>query len=262
MSDAPALKAASIGVAMGRTGTEVTKEAADIIVTDGNFASIVSAIEEGRWVYENVAKTLGYLLVGNAGELMVMFAAGLAGWPIPLLPIQLLWINLVTDGLPALALATDAMDPAILQRPPRRPDAEVMDRPFLRRTMFRGLLTAAVALTAFSWEYYSDAGGAKARNAAFFVLVLEELLRSFSARSDTKTVFELGLFSNVRLIGIVMVSLFLQFLLHTVPFLQSAFGTQPASLLEYSVWIALAAAPLTVIEAGKLLRRGRPAVAP
>jgi P-type Ca2+ transporter type 2C len=259
MSDAPALKAASIGVAMGRTGTEVTKEAADIIVTDGNFASIVSAIEEGRWVYENVAKTLGYLLVGNAGELMVMFAAGLAGWPIPLLPIQLLWINLVTDGLPALALATDAMDPAILQRPPRRPDAEVMDRPFLRRTMFRGLLTAAVALIAFSREYYSGAGGAKARN-AFFVLVLEELLRSFSARSDTKTVFELGLFSNLRLIGIVMASLCLQFLLHTVPMLQTTFGTQPASLVEYSVWIALAAAPLTIIETGKVLKRRSVAV--
>ena len=106
-------------MAMGLTGTEVTKEAADIIITDDNFASIVAAVEEGRGIYDNIAKTLRYLMAGNAGELIVMFIAALVGWPLPLLPIQLLWINLVTDGLPALALATDPIDPEVLTRPPR-----------------------------------------------------------------------------------------------------------------------------------------------
>ena len=121
VNDAPALKEASIGVAMGVTGTEVTKEAAAIIITDDNFASIVAAVEEGRGIYDNIAKTLAYLLGGNVGELAVMFVAALVGWPLPLLPIQLLWINLVTDGLPALALATDPIDPGVLTRPPRPP---------------------------------------------------------------------------------------------------------------------------------------------
>ena len=121
VNDAPALKEASIGVAMGLTGTEVTKEAASIIITNDNFASIVAAVEEGRGIYDNIVKTLAYLLGGNAGELTIMFIAALIGWPLPLLPIQLLWINLVTDGLPALALATDPIDPGVLTRPPRLP---------------------------------------------------------------------------------------------------------------------------------------------
>jgi len=117
VNDAPALKEASIGVAMGINGTEVTKEAADLIIADDNFASIVAAVEEGRGIYDNIAKTLAYLLAGNAGELAVMFLAALVGWSLPLLPIQLLWINLVTDGLPALALATDPIDPGVLTPP-------------------------------------------------------------------------------------------------------------------------------------------------
>ena len=129
VNDAPALKEASIGIAMGITGTEVTKEAADMVITDDNFASIVAAVEEGRGIYDNIPKTLGYLLAGNAGELAVMLVAGLVGWPLPLLPIQLLWINLVTDGLPALALATDPIDPGVLDRPPRRPERSIAGPP-------------------------------------------------------------------------------------------------------------------------------------
>ena len=130
-----------------------------------------------------------------------------------------------------------------------------MDGSFLRRIVFRGFLTGAVALIAFSSAYYSGAGEARARNAAFFALVAEELLRSFSARSETRTIFEMGLFSNMRLIGIVAVSFVLQVLLHTVPMLQSVFETQPVSPLQYFAYTGLAAGPLTIIEAGKFFRR-------
>ena len=154
VNDAPALKEASIGVAMGISGSEVTKEAADIIITDDNFASIVAAVEEGRGIYDNIAKTLAYLLAGNAAELMVMLVAALVGWPLPLLPLHLLWINLVTDGLPALALATDPIDPNVLTRPPRPPRAQLIDRDFLRITALTGFLTALAALAAFAYEFY------------------------------------------------------------------------------------------------------------
>src|SRR5262249_55248215 len=184
---------------MGISGTEVTKEAADLIITDDNFASIVAAVEEGRGIYDNIAKTLGYLLAGNSGELAVMLIASLVGWPLPLLPIQLLWINLITDGLPALALATDPIDPPVLTRPPRRQDAQLIDRTFLQRIVLTGVLTAGVALIAFSYEFYADNNVEDARNAAFSALVIAELLRSFGARSETQTIWQVGLFSNMRL---------------------------------------------------------------
>jgi Ca2+-transporting ATPase len=206
VNDAPALKEASIGIAMGITGTEVTKEAADIIITDDNFASIVAAVEEGRGIYDNIAKTLAYLLAGNAGELTVMLIAALLGWPLPLLPLHLLWINLVTDGLPALALATDPVEPGVLNRPPRHPEAQLMDREFLRLTALTGVLTAGVTLAAFAYELYVDADLEQARDAAFTVLVIAELMRSFGARSNVMTVWQVGLLSNIRLFLIVMAS--------------------------------------------------------
>jgi Ca2+-transporting ATPase len=255
VNDAPALKEAAIGIAMGITGTEVTKEAADMVITDDNFASIVDAIEEGRGIYDNIAKTLTYLLGGNAGELGVMLLAALAGTPLPLLPVQLLWVNLVTDGLPALALATDTIDPDVLQRPPRRPDAQLTDRTFLGNTVFIGCLTATVTLAAFGYELYRGHGGAAARSAAFAVLVFEELLRSFSARSDTRTVWELGLFSNLRLVAVVALTLVLQLAIHATPGLRAVFGTQAMSFGQCAAWLALAALPVSILEVRKLLRR-------
>jgi len=253
VNDAPALKEASIGVAMGLSGTEVTKEAADLIITDDNFASIVAAVEEGRGIYDNIAKTLAYLLAGNAGELVVMFIAALVGWPLPLLPIQLLWINLVTDGLPALALATDPIDPNVLTRPPRRQDAQLLDWVFLKRITLIGSLTASVALTAFAYELYADSSLAQARNAAFSALVIAELLRSFGARSEVHTVFQIGLFSNMRLFAIVAISLALQLLIHHLPVLERLFGTEPLSLAQCAAWVVLGIIPLLVIELEKVL---------
>jgi Ca2+-transporting ATPase len=255
VNDAPALKEASIGVAMGITGTEVTKEAADIIITDDNFASIIAAVEEGRGIYDNIAKTLAYLLAGNAGELIVMFIATLVGWPLPLLPIQLLWINLVTDGLPALALATDPIDPGVLTHPPRHPEAELVDWNFLQRIALTGCLTAAVALSAFAYEVYIDANLDQARDAAFSTLVIAELLRAFGARSDMRTVWQVGLFSNMRLFVIVASSFALQLAIHHLPTLQTLFRIEPISLGQCAAWIALGSVPLIALELRKVLFR-------
>jgi Ca2+-transporting ATPase len=257
VNDAPALKEASIGVAMGITGTEVTKEAAAIIITDDNFASIVAAVEEGRGIYDNITKTLAYLLAGNTGELAIMFIAALVGWPLPLLPIQLLWINLVTDGLPALALATDPIDPGVLTRPPRRPEAQLIDWAFGKRIALIGCLTAGVALSAFAYEWYIDQNLADARDAAFSVLVIEELLRSFSMRSDARTVWQVGLWSNMQLCVVVVVSFALQLAIHHLPALQALFGTSPISLGQCVAWLALGSLPLLVLELRKVLQHSR-----
>ncbi len=226
-----------------------------MVITDDNFASIVAAVEEGRGIFENVAKTFSYLLAGNAGELVLMLAATLAGYPLPLLPIQLLWINLVTDGLPALALATDPIDPAVLDRPPRASVAELLDRSQLASIALTGCLTAAVAFAVFVFEMGSHGQLATARNAAFSTLVIAELLRAFGARSEVKLVPEIGLFSNLRLFAIVAASFALQIWIHHWPPLGRLFGTEPISLAQCVAWIALGSLPLLALEARKWVRR-------
>ncbi len=257
VNDAPALKEASIGVAMGIAGTEVTRQAADIVLADDNFASIVAAVEEGRGVYDNIVKTLGYLMAGNAGELLVMLVAALVGWPLPLLPTQLLWINLVTDGLPALALATDPVDSDVLVRPPRAPSAEIMDRGFIVRVALIGCMTAAVTLTAFGLELHATGSAAAARSAGFFVLVTEELLRSFGSRSMERSMFEASAPSTLRLLAIVAGSFALQLAITQSETLQPIFGTQSLSLTGCVEEVMLAALPLAVLESVKLARRIR-----
>jgi Ca2+-transporting ATPase len=255
VNDAPALKEASIGVAMGLTGTEVTKEAADIILTDDNFASLVSAVEEGRGIYDNISKTLAYLLAGNAGELAVMLVAAIVGWPLPLLPLHLLWINLVTDGLPALALATDPISPDVLRRPPRRSQAELLDRAFLRLTLLTGFLTASVSLSAFAYELYLDGSLEQARDAAFTTLVFAELLRAFGARSGTRTVWQVGLFSNLKLFLIVAISLSIQYGIHHIPALQALFSIEPVTLKQCLAWTGIGFIPVIILELRKLIHR-------
>jgi Ca2+-transporting ATPase len=257
VNDAPALREADIGVAMGITGTEVTKAAADLIITDDNFASIVAAVEEGRGVYDNIAKALAYLLAGNTAELAVMLVAAVVGWPLPLLPLHLLWINLVTDGLPALALATDPVEPDVLKRPPRRPEADLLDRRALRHITLLGGLTAATTLGAFGWEWLVGGNIGHARDAAFTVLVMAELLRSLGARSTTRTVWQMGLRSNLRLAAVVAVGFALQLAIHHVPWAQTLFGIAPISLGQCLAWAGLAAVPLILLEIGKVLGRPR-----
>lgn len=257
VNDAPAIKEAFIGVAMGIAGTEVTKEAADIIITDDNFASIVAAVEEGRGIYDNIAKTLGYLLGGNTGELIVMLSAVLLGWPLPLLPLHLLWINLVTDGLPALALATDPIDPGVLNRPPRSSQEGLFTRDFVKLILFTGLLTAGVTLGMFAYELYINDSLEQARDAAFTTLVIAELLRSFGARSERHNLWQIGLLSNMRLFLIVAVSFALQLAMHYIPMLQALLRIEPVTLNQCAAWIAVGFIPLVLLELRKVIRRYR-----
>ena len=189
VNDAPALREAHIGIAMGRTGTEVTREASDMVLADDNFASIIAAVREGRGIFDNIRKTLVYLLSGNTGELAVMLVAALAGWPLPLLPLHLLWINVVTDGLPALALAVDPPEEDVLRRPPRHPDEPMLGRREWQFIVATGLLQAATTLGIFVWALNAR-DLVEARNLAFSVLVFAELFRAFAARSNTRLFWE------------------------------------------------------------------------
>ncbi|HEY8206476.1 MAG TPA: cation-translocating P-type ATPase, partial [Myxococcaceae bacterium] len=234
VNDAPALKEAHIGIAMGKGGTEVTREASDMVLADDNYASIVAAVREGRGIYENIQKTLVYLLAGNAGELMLMLGASAFGLPIPLLPLHLLWINLVTDGLPALALVMDPADPELLQRPPRPLQEPILGRPQWWTIAWIGALEATLSLGVFAWALRTR-DLPHARNLAFTVVVFAELFRALASRSATRTYLEVGLWNNARLIAVVLISAGLQLAIHWVPALHPLFDISPMSAGEIGV---------------------------
>ena len=254
VNDAPAIKGADIGIAMGRTGTEVTKQAADMIVTDDNFATIVAAVEEGRGIFDNIRKTLQYLLAGNTGELLLMAVAVVAGLPAPLLPIHLLWVNLVTDGLPALCLATDPIDLEVMTRPPRGRAERITDGRFLRTMVLTGILTAAVALAVYVYML-PRSSTAIARTYAFTVLVFAELLRSFGARSERTPVWRIPLFTNVRLVVVVVLSSALQVWSQHNAALGRVLQTTPMPFADCLLLLALGTIPLAALEVMKLTRR-------
>ncbi|MFL5353498.1 cation-translocating P-type ATPase [Archangium sp.] len=254
VNDAPALREAHIGIAMGRTGTEVTREAADLVLTDDNFATIITAIREGRAIYENIRKTLVYLLVGNVGELVVMFAASLVGLPLPLLPLQLLWINLVTDSLPALALVMDPARSELLAHPPRRPDEPMLGAPQWRHILLVGALEASVVLGVFIWAdptWHLE----RARALAFSTLVFAELLRAFAARSPTRLFWEVGPLTNRVLLGVVLFSVGLQLGLYELHSARGLFGLGELYPWELGLAFALGLIPVSVLEVSKLVRR-------
>ena len=253
VNDAPAIKGADIGIAMGRSGTEVTKQASDMIITDDNFASIVAAVEEGRGIYDNIRKTLQYLLAGNTGELLLMAICVVVGYPAPLLPIHLLWVNLVTDGLPALCLATDPIDPAVMQRHPRGRSDLITDRSFLRMMGLTGLLTGGVAFAVFLYVLQSSTAE-MARTYAFTVLVFAELLRSFGGRSETKPVWRIPFFTNKNLAVVVAITLGLQVWSQHNAFLGRFLKTTSMPLADCCLLLALGAIPLIVLEMVKLVR--------
>ncbi len=254
VNDAPALREAHIGIAMGLNGTEVTREAADVVLSDDNFASIVAAVEEGRGIFDNIRKTLVYLLAGNAGELMLMFAAVLLGLPLPLLPLHLLWINLVTDGLPALALVTDPISRDVMSTPPRDPGEPILGKSQWWRIIATGLLQMLVALAVFVWAL-ENRDLTEARNLAFSTLVFAELFRAFSARSTTLPFWEVGLFTNMRLFGIVLVSIVVQLGIHHIPATQALFEISDLSLGDCALSLVAGVIPLLIAEMVKVVRR-------
>jgi len=254
VNDAPALKEAHIGIAMGRGGTEVTREASDMVLADDNYASIVAAVREGRGIYDNIQKTLVYLLAGNFGELLLMLGASALGLPIPLMPLQLLWINLVTDGLPALALVMDPAGPELLDRPPRPLTEPILGRRQWGTVAWVGGLEAALSLAVFAWAV-RHRPVEEARNLAFSVVVFAEVFRALGSRSATRTYWEVGAWSNGRLIAVVVASGGLQLLIHWVPAVQPLFDIHPISAVEILATVALGLVPVTALELSKLLSR-------
>jgi len=257
VNDAPALKEADIGVAMGITGTDVTKEVADMVITDDNFVSIVAAIEEGRGIYDNIRKFVHYLLSCNAGEILVMFVSSLIGLPPPLLPIQILWVNLVTDGLPALALGVDPVEPDIMKRPPRPTDEKVITKQRALLMLVQGAFIAVCSLTAFSFVLFVEKEGIeRARTAAFIVLSCSQLFHSFNCRNMTRSLFEIGVLTNMKLILANAVSFAAQMMVVYVPFLQQVFKTEPLGVFDWFLVVGISSLPLWAMEiikaAGKL----------
>ncbi|MCX6561666.1 MAG: calcium-translocating P-type ATPase, SERCA-type [Candidatus Aminicenantes bacterium] len=259
VNDAPAVKEADIGIAMGITGTDVTKEVSDMIITDDNFASIVAAVEEGRGIYDNIKKFIHYLLSCNTGEILVMFTSTLLGWPVPLLPIQILWVNLITDGLPALALGMDPVDPAIMERPPRRADEPIVDRVRARLMLAQGAFIALCSLLAFAFVLFVEKEGInRARTAALIALSAAQLFHAFNCRSQKTSLFKLGVFSNPKLLIANGASLVLQFAIIYIPFTQRIFKVEALGLVDVAVLLAISSFPLWAMEALKRVRRLRP----
>ncbi len=253
VNDAPALREAHIGIAMGRTGTEVTREASDVVLADDNYASIVAGVREGRGIFDNIRKAIVYLLAGNASELTVMLLAALAGLPLPLLPIHLLWINLVTDGFPALALVMDPTDEDVMRKPPRRPTEPLLGREEWFAIGLTALLQAAVTLGVFVWAL-QERDLVEARNLAFSVLVFGELFRSLAARSATKVFWHVGALGNLKLLGVVVISVLLQLAIHHVPWTQQLFQIGTLSAADCLLGFGLGLVPVTVLELVKLAR--------
>ncbi len=239
---------------MGKTGTEVTREAADMVLTDDNFASIVAAVREGRGIFDNIRKALVYLLAGNVGELAVMLFASVLGLPLPLLPLHLLWINLVTDGMPALALVMDPADDDVMKRPPRDAKEPMLARAEWSQILLTGALQTVATLGVFVWAL-QNRDLTEARSLAFSVIVFAELFRSFAARSSTRVFWEVGLFSNLTLVGVVAVSVLVQLGIHHIPATQRLFQIGSLSMSDCALGLLVGLIPVTVIELSKLARR-------
>ena len=277
VNDAPAIKRADIGVAMGITGTDVAKETADMVLTDDNYASIVAAVEQGRIIYSNIRKFVFFLLSSNVAEIMIIFLATLAGLPAPLTAIQLLWLNLITDGAPALALAVEKGDPDIMRQKPRAKNEPIVNRSMTVGLVIQTFAQTGAVLTAYvlGLIWHLEAGAVLAGNAltyvlqhdwsgvdvqtaetmAFVTLSLCELFRAYTVRSERASLFSIGVFSNRYMQYAVGLSIFLLILVVSVPFLQPIFNTHFPSLTEWIVVVGLALIPATAEEITKFFLR-------
>lgn len=266
VNDAPSLKNADIGVAMGITGTDVSKGASDMILTDDNFTTIVHAIEEGRNIYANIKKAVIFLLSCNLGEVIAIFLSVLFFWPVPLLPTQILWINLITDTLPAIALGMDPGDKDVMKRTPRDPKESFFARGAGFRAILGGVLIGLLTLGAFAYGLYehgyqmnskdiSEAAMTYARTMAFVVLAASQLFYSLTMRNSTKSILQVGLMTNKMLIGAIVIGLILQLGVISVPFLASAFKVHMLSVQDWGLVFGFALIPVLVNEFVKLLAR-------
>lgn len=264
VNDAPSLSAADIGVAMGITGTDVAKGASDMILTDDNFATIVTAIEQGRNIYNNIKKAVIFLLTCNLGEVIAMFVTLVIGWQVPLLAVQLLWINLLTDSLPAIALGMDPGDPDVMKEKPRNPKESFFANGSWLHALLGGLLIGFLTILAF-WYGYFEHGftpfdkvpadiNSYARTMAFMVLVSTQMFYSLAMRSSKKSIFTIGLFTNKYLIGAIVFGIVAQMLIIEIPFMQKAFGLQMLDLKGWIMAIFLGLVPLILNELLKLFR--------
>lgn len=257
VNDAPALKVSDIGVAMGINGTDVSKQASDMILLDDNFATIVKAIREGRHIYDNIRKFVKYIMTCNSAEIWAMFLAPLLGLPIPLLPIHILWINLVTDGLPGLALASEKTEKDIMQRPPRKTDESLFSGGMGYHIAWVGLLMAGLTLGVLFWAVETD--NPRWQTIVFTTLSFLQLAHVMAIRSETQTLFQLGIFSNRPLIGAIALTILLQLAVIYLPFANTLFKTQPLNMGELAICFGLSFVIVVAVEIEKLVKKKRPA---
>ncbi len=253
VNDAPALKRADIGVAMGITGTDVSKEAAHMILLDDNFATIVKAVKEGRKIYDNIRKFIKYLLTTNSGEIWTLFLAPLVGLPIPLLPIHILWINLVTDGLPALALSAEPAEGDVMSRPPRHPKESIFAHGLGLHAIWVGLLMGGVVLFVQAWSITT--GHSHWQTMVFTVLCLTQLGHVLAIRSEKESLFKIGLFSNKFVLGAVILTFAMQMVTIYVPFLNPIFKTEPLTFSELMLTLVLSSVVFIAVEIEKCIKR-------
>jgi P-type Ca2+ transporter type 2C len=254
VNDAPALRLAAIGVAMGRSGTDVAREAADLILMDDNFATIVSAVEGGRRIYDNIRKFTRYMLSTNSGEILTMLFAILFGLPLPLLPIQILWMNLVTDGLPALALGVEPAERDLMRRPPRPPKESLFAGGLGWHVCWVGVLMGALSIGLFAWAL-SASDLVHARTMAFFTLTVLQMSNVLAVRSERNPLWRIGLFSNPQLVGAVILTVMLQAVITYSPALQAVFHTTALTAPELLLCLLAAVTVFSAVELEKWWRR-------
>jgi Ca2+-transporting ATPase len=254
VNDAPSLKKADIGIAMGITGTDVTREAAAMTLTDDNFASIVAAVEEGRGVFDNVKKYLMYLLSSNIGEIGLMAGSALLGLPLPLTAVQILYVNLATDGLPALALSVDPPEPDLMKRKPRNPRTGIFTRPVVMLMVMGGIWSTLINLGLFTWALYSGRSLEETMTMTFVSLVLIQFFKAYNFRSDRHSVLDKP-FANKWLNTAILWEIGLLLAIVYLPFLHEPFGTYSLPLTDWLIILALVVTIVPVLEFVKWMER-------